>query len=470
MLAPGGKPKRQRGPMVEHPGLGPVDITPSARRLTGSLRDLGYDFTTAVADIVDNSIAARAGKIEVEIVFDGPRSYVAIADDGVGMTAGELNEALRFGTRRRYRSGELGRYGLGLKTASISQARRVSVATRRSARNRRIAVRSLDLDHIGSRDRWEVIDPPPGSAINRRSDWLDQGTGTIVLWENLDRVLPEKRPEGGWARRRLEQLAERAAEYLGMVFHRFLEDEAGHRVTIAVNGTKVHPWNPFAPDEEHRLVLPEQHFEVTVGDSHGQVILRRYVLPPRESFSSRSEFERLSGPLKWNRQQGFYIYRSNRLIQSGGWCGIRAADEHTKFARAALDFGTELDEIFRINVPKMRVSVPTQVRTLLERPVHELSRAAEAVYRGETSTQDDGQTGVRATGPPTRERQRASRSVVGTPTPPVAARTIGAAMLSAALETGQYEALARILDQVYLTAPDVACALGWSPEGRTARR
>src|SRR6266851_121084 len=116
---------------------GPVDITPSARRLTGSLRDLGYDFSAAVADIIDNSIAAGAARIEVEIVFDGARSYIAVADDGRGMTAAELGEALRFGTRRQYLSGELGRYGLGLTTASISQCRRLSVATRRSVVNRR---------------------------------------------------------------------------------------------------------------------------------------------------------------------------------------------------------------------------------------------------------------------------------------------------------------------------------------------
>ena len=180
---------------------GPVDITPSARRLTGSLRDLGYDFSAAVADIIDNSIAAGAARIEVEIVFDGARSYIAVADDGRGMTAAELGEALRFGTRRQYLSGELGRYGLGLKTASISQCRRLSVATRRSVVNRRITVRSLDLDHIAARDRWEVIDPPSGSVIHRRSDWLDHGPGTIVLWEGLDRVLPERDPDGGWVER-----------------------------------------------------------------------------------------------------------------------------------------------------------------------------------------------------------------------------------------------------------------------------
>jgi hypothetical protein len=195
------------------------------------------------------------------------------------------------------------------------------------------------------------------------------------------------------------------------------------------------------------------------------VVLRRYVLPPRDAFSSRAEFERLSGPLKWNRQQGFYIYRSHRLIQGGGWCGIRAADEHTKFARAAIEFGTELDELFRINIAKMRVSLPAQVRALLERPVQELSHAAEAVYRRAVATGDSGPPRKRVED--VRSPHRVDRA------PPVQVQSprgpIGPALFSAALEIGEHEALARILDRLNVTAPHLAGALGWSPEGPPAR-
>src|SRR5690349_16193592 len=97
------------------------DVSPSAARLTGSLRDIGYEFTTAVADIVDNSVAAAATRVEILIEHNGADSTVFIADDGAGMSPQILLEALRFGTRRSYGQGELGRYGLGLKTASLSQ-------------------------------------------------------------------------------------------------------------------------------------------------------------------------------------------------------------------------------------------------------------------------------------------------------------------------------------------------------------
>jgi len=427
------------------------DVTPSASRLTNSLRDIGYDFPSAVADIVDNSLSAGARRIEVVIEFDGPRSYVLIADDGVGMGDDRLTEALRFGSRREYTDCDLGRYGLGLKTASISQCRRLTVVSRKAPTRRRLVLRTLDLDHILSVDRWEVTDPPPDSICHKALEWLTDGPGTVVVWESLDRVLPDRRPEGGWARRRLDQLAVKAADYLGMVFHRFIEGEAGDSpVVITVNGEKVRPWNPFGFGEEHLKVLPEKVFEVAVGDSHGKVRYRPFVLPPRHRFSSLPEFERLSGPLKWNRQQGLYIYRADRMIQSGGWCGIRAADEHTKLARVALDFGTSLDPLFRISVSKMRVTLPLELRPLIERPVQELCQAAERAYRRETQAKSD------------RKGPQAEPEVEAvSPSPGSTSGRIASALMTAALEAGEHESFLRIMALLKEQSPDVACALGW---------
>ena len=125
---------------MTNPKHEPIDISPSARRLTDSLRDVGYDFNGAIADLVDNSVSAGATHIDVDISFLGEQSWIRIADNGHGMRPGTLNEALRFGTRRDYAAGELGRFGLGLKTASLSQCRRILVATRSATRRRRIHV------------------------------------------------------------------------------------------------------------------------------------------------------------------------------------------------------------------------------------------------------------------------------------------------------------------------------------------
>jgi hypothetical protein len=427
-------------------------VSPSAARLTESLRDIGYDFPSAIADLVDNSIMAGATRVEILIEFDGPDSSICISDNGRGMTANALVEALRYGSRRQYSPGDLGRYGLGLKTASLSQCRSVTVAAR-SARGARVTVRMLDLDLIAKFDEWLVVDPGNDQAIRQARQRLSNGAGTVVIWRKLDRILPDKRPEGGWARRRLENLTMKAIQHLGMVFHRFLADNSRRHLVITVNGEKVAPWDPFAPDEAMSTELSIQRFEVAIGDVTGSVGLRRYVLPTRDSFSSVSEFERLSGPLNWNRQQGFYIFRANRLVQWGGWNGIRGIDEHTKLARAALDFNTDLDSLFNIDVAKMRVTIPAQLRQMLTNPVNELCGLADATYRKASQRLPSARVGPSSTG----------GTIAGHLQDPSRRRTpdgTGLALRAAAMYAGEYEALGRIAAKLREQNPEIADALG----------
>lgn len=430
-------------------------ITPSAARLTESLRDIGYDFPAAVADIVDNSVMAGASQVDVTIEFAGEESYVVIADDGEGMTANGLIEALRYGSRRAYGRSDLGRYGLGLKTASLSQCRSVTIVTCRHSAPGNVTVRTLDLDLIALWDEWLVVEPAPDPVIRTSAERLASEPGTVVIWRKLDRVLPEKRPDGGWARRRLDAMAAKTAEHLGIVFHRFLESTDGHGLVITVNGHKVQPWNPFAPAELTTNELPPQRFEVTVGDTSGTVSLRRFVLPPRDEFSSIDEFERHSGPLNWNRQQGIYIYRADRLVQWGGWNGIRGIDEHTKLARAALDFDTDLDSVFNINVAKMRVTLPPQIRQMLERPINELCGYADDRYR-KASRHGREQPPVQPQPGSHAPRPAAEVLIPG-------GGDAGLALRAAAMQAGEYEAFRRIAAVLAQQAPSIARALGLGP-------
>lgn len=427
------------------------DVSPSAARLTRSLRDIGYDFSTAIADIVDNSVAAGATRVEIHIEHDGADSRVLIADDGHGMSPKALLEALRFGTRRTYGAGELGRYGLGLKTASLSQCRVLTVVSRSSKSVVRTCARSLDLDLIEEWDQWVIADPSSAEPMTARArQWLAEGTGTVVIWQSLDRVLPEKRPEGGWARRRLETLAARTAEHLGMVFHRFLDGVDGRpQLVITVNGQKVSSWDPFARQEQATTELPTQRFEIEAA-GRGHVTLRRFVLPSRDRFSSAETFERQSGPLNWNRQQGLYVYRADRLVQWGGWGGIRGIDEHTKLARAALEFDTDLDTAFNINVAKMRVTLPAQLRQLIEPSVNELCALADDAYR-KTS----------------RSKSSPVPADIGAPAAVRAAShaaiTAGLALRMAAMQAGQWDAWEQIEALLRQQSPDVAGLLGLDP-------
>jgi hypothetical protein len=405
-----------------------------------------------VADIVDNSVMAGASQVDVTIEFAGEESYVVIADDGEGMTANGLIEALRYGSRRPYGRSDLGRYGLGLKTASLSQCRSVTVVTCRHSAPGNVTVRTLDLDLIAQWDEWLVVEPAPDPVIGTSAERLASEPGTVVIWRKLDRVLPEKRPDGGWARRRLDAMAAKTAEHLGIVFHRFLESTDGHGLVITVNGHKVQPWNPFAPTELTTNELPMQRFEVTVGDMSGTVSLRRFVLPPRDEFSSIEEFERHSGPLNWNRQQGIYIYRADRLVQWGGWNGIRGIDEHTKLARAALDFDTDLDSVFNINVAKMRVILPPQIRQMLERPINELCGYADDRYR-KASRHGREQPPV-----PSQPGSHAPRPAAEVPIS--GGGDAGLALRAAAMQAGEYEAFRRITAVLAQQAPVIARALG----------
>lgn len=360
-----------------------IEIAPSAARLTGSLRDIGYDFPTAVADLVDNSITAGASRINIYTQFEPNGSYVLISDDGSGMSDRDLIEALRFGTRRTYSTNELGRFGLGLKTGTFSQCRRLTVVTRSAPKRPDIKVMTLDLNRISRTDSWDITADESSPAIDRARDLLRESPGTVVVWEDLDRVLPERYAESGWGRRRLRSLAGKTGSHLAMVFHRFIAGEAAGRgeVVISIDGEKLLPWDPFAPAETERMLLAEHSFEVETELGSSEVRFRGCVLPSRDRFSTLEEFERLSGPLKWNRQQGLYIYRADRLVQHGGWSGIRGIDEHLKLARASIDFDTDLDESFQINVAKMSVDLPPALRQMLERPVQELCVLADDAYR-----------------------------------------------------------------------------------------
>ncbi len=343
--------------------------------------------TSSVPSRISSTTASQLGAsdVAVEIEFAGPDSKVFIADNGSGLNARGMTEALRFGSRRGYGSGDLGRYGLGLKTASLSQARRVTVVSRPADRKRAIW-RALDLDLIAEFDDWVLAEyPPHDQAVARSEEMLGAGTGTVVVWQNLDRVLPASGAEGGWAKRRFEVLVDKTKRHLAMVFHRFLTGEnKAPRITIRVNGDKVQAWDPpFVRHEPGTQQLATQRFELESAAGVGAVQLRRYILPGKRTFSSVDAFESAAGPLNWNRQQGLYVYREkNRLVQWGGsWAGTRGIDEHTKLARASLDFTSTLDEVFNINVAKMRVSVPAQLKQMLDRPVSELCILADRVYR-----------------------------------------------------------------------------------------
>lgn len=460
-------------------------VVPAAARTISSLRDIGYELPQAVADLVDNSVAAGATTISVDLHFDGTDSWIRVADNGCGMDAATLTESLRYGSARDYEDEDLGKFGFGLKAASTSQCRRVVVASRVAPTRARIEARALDLTHIEQTNRWEILIVEPDERPAHLIEPLQENTGTVVLWEDLDRILDYKDPWGGWAKRKLLEQAEVIAEHLSMVFHRYLSGEVrGPKINIHVNGSAIEAWDPFCRSELSTVALPEHDYRVASENGLGIVHLRPFVLPDKADFSDVSAWQRASGPLKWNRQQGLYIYRAGRLIQWGGWSRIRTVDEHTKLARVALDFSPNLDSAFGINISKAIVKLPQDLRDEIEPAVSQVARIASERYRkggekklgrpaGGSSRQNSPSTArPAATDHGSHSETAQSQSTHGAALPVfsegrhVRSKPDGLVLPCQAIEhaarmAGEQEALERIVSSLRRTAPEVAHELGW---------
>lgn len=378
-----------------------LKTNPGAKRLMESLRNMGYDCSTAIADLVDNSVVANASEIHIDIIpkQESHPAVVVISDNGKGMDKEQLHEAMRFGTFQEYAPGDLGKYGLGLKTASLSQCRTLTVSSKakagRGVRSRRNCMR-WDIDHVYETDDWNLLVPSDNEFEDWEQKMLDQDiareNGTVVLWSNLDEALPLLSSDDKLNRERfLAQLIEETSNHLRMVFHRFMQGTiTGRRkLNIYVCGQQLIPWDPFCRSEKTReldiLRLPVISMEPDGSKLKETVTVSPFVLPRDDEFSSPMAWREASGPKNWNQQQGFYFYRNNRLLQSGGWNRIRTPDEHTKLLRVAVDFPGELDRAFSINITKMRAKIPAEIRDKISSHVSGWAKTARSRYDGISS-------------------------------------------------------------------------------------
>lgn len=379
---------------------------PGAKRLMESLRNMGYDCSTAIADLVDNSIAADASEIYIDII---PRqdsrqdmipaqehhpASIVIADNGRGMSKEQLHEAMRFGTLQEYSSRDLGKYGLGMKTASLSQCRVLTVSSKAKSaegiRPRRHCMR-WDIDHVYKTNNWNLLVPEDNEFESWENKALNHdiasNNGTVVLWANLEESLALLSSQDIRKRERfLAHLIEEVSSHLRMVFHRFMQGAVtGHRkLNIYVCGDLLTPWDPFCREEDTREpdILRLQFVAVDLSGSQVEETLTvsPFILPREDEFSSQAAWKDASGPKNWNQQQGFYFYRNNRLLQAGGWSRIRTIDEHIKLLRVAIDFPGELDHAFSINITKMRASLPAEIRERVSAQVSAWAKIARSRY------------------------------------------------------------------------------------------
>lgn len=364
------------------------EIKPSADILMTSMRSMGYSFETAVADIVDNSISAEATRIDIKFPAGPDSIYVAICDNGFGMTSEELIEAMRYGSalkRENRNENDLGRFGLGLKSASLSQCRKLTVLTKK---NSVMSACIWDLDLIDETENWNLIICPPEAIPNISfSNYLmDIESGTVVLWEDFDIL----RSVSGNEYSALMNYMNVTAEYLSLVYHRYLNRKTSSRLIIKVNNYQLEGYDPFL--ENHPKTTIKREFSVQIQDTKGierSVTVQPYVLPFQKDLSDEDK-KRSGGIENYRTKQGFYIYRNERLIVWGTWFG-RRKDELTKYARIRVDFPNTLDEIWGIDIMKHKASIPPSIKQRLTRAVDEAMDVAIAKqkYRGRIVKADE---------------------------------------------------------------------------------
>ncbi|MGV8898709.1 MAG: ATP-binding protein [Burkholderiaceae bacterium] len=357
---------------------------PDAQRLIFGLRDTGYNVKTAVADIIDNSIAAKADQINVEIVLrnDG-RKLVYFGDNGQGMDADGIYKAMRYGAPERENPESLGKFGLGLKTASSSVCLKFTLISRKAA-NQKLAKLAWDLEHVATQKRWEMLQEPVSVTEQEMFDELCGVQGTLVIWENCDRILMKEYEPGSTKEKgAINRLSESLDRHLSLVYHRFLDkaDDRERDVDISINQTKVVRWNPFYPERSEQVLSEiKQTLIVELPDgSEGSVHIHAWILPHRDDMTK--EEEKIHARIS-NRAQGFYVYREGRLIQDGSWMDVFGANEpHTSLLRIEFEFGHELDDAFRIDVKKSRILFHPELEDGLRELLQPVYREAGRRYR-----------------------------------------------------------------------------------------
>jgi hypothetical protein len=355
---------------------------PEASSMIETFRAIGYNIETAVADIIDNSISANAKNIWINFEWKGAATWLSIKDDGFGMNNEELIQAMRPGSKNPLEdrsNKDLGRFGLGLKTASFSQARKLTVISKK--KECKSVFWTWDLDYVNQTGNWHLIDLMPGDFSINKLD--DLNSGTLVIWNDIDRVVKHLKQDDNKALDKFLIIMEQVKRHLAMVFHRFIE---GKKIKIYFQEHELKPWNPFLFDEQATQSFPEEPLH------NGKVVLKGFVLPHKSKISEE-KYKEAEGVKGWNEHQGFYIYRNERLLLAGDWLGMFRKEEHYKLTRIQIDLPNSLDAEWQIDIKKSVARPPLMYRDQIRNYALKVRGQGVEVYRhkGKTIQRSAGQ-------------------------------------------------------------------------------
>ncbi|SED07126.1 ATP-binding protein [Paenibacillus sp. GP183] len=359
-----------------------ISIPPYAPMLMESTRALGYSLEAAIADILDNSITAKATNISIKFIPFG-EPYLSILDNGKGMNSVEITDAMRYGSGNPLETrdlDDLGRFGLGLKTASLSQSRKLTVI---SLKNGKLSGRSWDLDHVIKSGKWSllVLDKKDMLKFPQIELLQLQSSGTLVILQNLDRV---GNGESDFEAAFSEKM-DRVREHLSLVFHRYISGESGLKsIKMNINNEPLAPHDPFLINKSTQIMDDEK---ISIGDH--LILVKPYILPHISKMTD-AEIKMLGGKDGLTKQQGFYVYRNKRLLIWGSWFRLIRKDELSKLARVRVDIPNTLDHLWAIDIRKSTATPPEIVRKNLSRIVGQITEGSKRTwtFRGKKETDD----------------------------------------------------------------------------------
>ena len=360
-----------------------TDMPPYAPTLMESTRAIGYSIEAAIADIIDNSVTAKAGRVDIDF-FPIGEAYISILDDGCGMSEERLISAMQYGSkdpldeREEY---DLGRYGLGMKTASLSQCRILTVITKQ---NGVVSGAQWNLDHVKKAESWSLIilDDAEFNKYPSYDKLASLENGTLVIWQDLDKfAIGENDIAEAFSRKMML-----IREHLSLVFHRYLSGEQGlKKLDIRMNELSIDPHDPFLSKKSTQLMDEE-----TIVVRGSKVKVKPYILP-HVSKLTQKELKALGGKEGLRKQQGFYVYRNKRLLVWGTWFRLMRQGDLSKLARVQVDIPNSLDDLWTLDIKKSTATPPEDVKQNLAVIIEKISEGSKRTwtYRGKKETRDD---------------------------------------------------------------------------------
>ena len=357
-----------------------INLSPPASALIQSLRSIGYDLKSAVADIVDNSIAADSSNISINLSLDNKENIVlVVGDDGNGMNPIELKQAMTLGSQNPLnlrKTDDLGRFGMGLKTASFSQCQTLTVITKK---NDELTGATWDLEHVTRTNAWELFwlnKEEIGKYLEEKKISFN-ATGTYVIWESCDNI---HQGEVGidYLQSLIGEESKKLYDHLSLVFHKFI-DKPFSPIKLLLNERNVIAKDPFAIQKKHNHIASSITYQNEYLLNNESISVKGYLLPHQTKLNN-SQLNAICPDGDFFNGQGFYIYRADRLIVWGSWFRILSKTQQNKLARIEVNIPNTLDSLWRLDIKKAKVELPKELRVMLKQSVEKIGKKSNRVY------------------------------------------------------------------------------------------